>query len=76
MLFHSLTVRRTILACSAFAFMTAALDEQARAGGKLEASYTISFARIRVGDITATVVWGDANTPSLRVAVLVALSKC
>ena len=61
MLFHSLTVRRTILACSAFAFMTAALDEQARAGGKLEASYTISFARIRVGDITATVVMGDSE---------------
>src|SRR5262249_28796567 len=61
MLFHSLTVRRTILTCSAFAFMTAALGQHARAGGNLEASYTISFARIRVGDITATVVWGDSE---------------
>src|SRR6266480_4188204 len=29
--------------------------------GNLEASYTISFARIRVGDITAAVVMGDSE---------------
>jgi hypothetical protein len=27
--------------------------------GNLDASYTISFARIRVGDMAATVVFGD-----------------
>jgi hypothetical protein len=61
MMLHSLTVQRTILKCSAFAFMVAVLGEHARAGGNLEASYTISFARIRVGDITATVVMGDSE---------------
>src|SRR5436190_15477888 len=29
------------------------------AEGNLDASYTISFARIRVGDLAATVVFGD-----------------
>jgi hypothetical protein len=61
MMFHSHTIQRTILTCSAFAFMTAALGEHAHAGGNLEASYTISFARVRVGDITATVVLGDSE---------------
>jgi hypothetical protein len=61
MMFHSLTVQRTIVKCSAFAFMVAVLGEHAHAGGNLEASYTISFARIRVGDITATVVMGDSE---------------
>jgi hypothetical protein len=41
--------------------MTATLGEHARAGGNLDASYTISFARIRVGDLTATVVLGDSG---------------
>ena len=61
MMFHSLTVQRTIVKCSAFAFMVAVLGEHAHAGGNLEASYTISFARIRVGDITTTVVMGDSE---------------
>jgi Protein of unknown function (DUF3108) len=61
MMFHSHTIQRTILTCSAFAFMTAALGEHAHAGGNLEASYTISFARVRVGDITATVILGDSE---------------
>jgi len=61
MMFHSLTVQRTIVKCSAFAFMVAVLGEHAHAGGNLEASYTISFARIRVGDITATVVMDDSE---------------
>src|SRR4029453_13231483 len=37
------------------AIMAAALGDHANAQGKLDASYTISFARIRVGDITANV---------------------
>jgi hypothetical protein len=41
--------------------MTAALGDHAHAEGKLDASYTISFARIGVGDITATVVFGDSD---------------
>jgi hypothetical protein len=39
--------------------MTAALGDRAHAEGGLNASYTISFARIRVGEITATVSFGD-----------------
>jgi Protein of unknown function (DUF3108) len=34
-------------------------DRAAHAQGTLDASYTISFARIPVGEITATVVFGD-----------------
>jgi hypothetical protein len=52
MIFHLRAVQATILAtCSALALMTAALGDQAHAEGKLDA---ISFARIRVGEITAT----------------------
>jgi hypothetical protein len=39
----------------------AALGGYAHAEGNLDASYTISFAHIRVGDITATVVVGDSE---------------
>jgi hypothetical protein len=59
MMFHSRIVQRTILTCSALAFVTAALGDHARGEANLDASYTISFARIRVGDITATVEFGD-----------------
>jgi hypothetical protein len=60
MMFHSRGAQTTILAvCSAF--MMAALGDHACADGNLDASYTISFARIRVGDITATVVVGDSQ---------------
>jgi hypothetical protein len=38
----------------------AALGDHAHAESTLDASYTISFARIRVGDITATFVVGDS----------------
>jgi Protein of unknown function (DUF3108) len=52
----------TILATgSALAIMTGALGDHAHAQGKLDASYTISFARIRVGDITADVAFGDSE---------------
>jgi hypothetical protein len=41
--------------------MTAELGDHAHADGNLDASYTISFARIRVGNITATVIVGDSE---------------
>src|SRR5262249_453923 len=59
MMFHSRVAQRTILATGALALMTAALGDHAHAEGKLDASYTISFARIRVGDIAATGVFGE-----------------
>ena len=62
MMFHSCALRTTILATgSALAFMTAALGDHALAEANLDASYMISFARILVGDITATVVVGDSE---------------
>src|SRR4029453_10403369 len=45
---------------SALALVIPALSDHAQAQGNLDASYTISFARIRVGDITATAVLGDS----------------
>jgi hypothetical protein len=61
MMFHSRGAQTTILAvCSAF--MMAALGDYACADGNLDASYAISFARIRVGDITAAVVGGDSES--------------
>ena len=41
--------------------MAVALADHAHAQGNLDANYTISFARIRVGEITATVVFGDSE---------------
>src|SRR5262249_18924629 len=61
MMFHSRVAQRTILATGALALMTAALGDHAHAEGKLDASYTISFARIRVGDIAATGVFGESE---------------
>ena len=62
MMLRSRTAQTTILAAgSALAFMTAAVGNHAQAQGKLDASYTISFARIPVGEITATVVFGDSE---------------
>jgi hypothetical protein len=62
MMFHSRVAQRSILATgSALALTTAALGDHAQAEGKLDASYTISFARIRVGDITATGVFGESE---------------
>ena len=52
----------TILATgSALALMTGALGDHAHAEGKLDASYTISLARIRVGDISASGVFGESE---------------
>src|SRR5437899_7672761 len=62
MIFRSRAAQAFALATgSALALVIAALSDRAQAQGKLEASYTISFARIRVGDITATVVMGDSE---------------
>ena len=62
MMFHSRAAQTPILAAgSALALMTAVLGDIARAETNLDASYTISFARIRVGDITATVAFGDSE---------------
>ena len=56
MMFRSRTAQTMILVTgSALAFMAPAVGDQ----GNLDASYTISFARIPVGEITATVVFGD-----------------
>jgi Protein of unknown function (DUF3108) len=62
MIFHSRIAQTTILVTgSALALMTAVLGDHAHAGRKLDASYTISFARIRVGDIAATGIFGDSE---------------
>src|SRR6516165_136558 len=62
MMFHLRVAQTTILATgSALALMTAALGDHAHAEGKLDASYTISFAHIRVGDIAATGVFGESE---------------
>jgi uncharacterized protein DUF3108 len=62
MMFHSRVAQTTILTTgSALALMTAALGDHAQAEGKLDTSYTISFARIRVGDIAATGVFGRSE---------------
>jgi hypothetical protein len=59
---HSGAAQKTILITgSALALLMAPLGDHAHAEGSLEASYTMSFARIRVGDITATVVVGDSE---------------
>jgi hypothetical protein len=44
---------------SALALMTATAGIRAHAEGNLDASYTISFARIPVGEITATAIFGQ-----------------
>ena len=60
MMFHSRAAQTTLLATgSALVLLLAALDDHAHAEANLDVSYTISFARIRVGDIAATVVFGE-----------------
>src|SRR4249920_1732246 len=62
MMFRSRAAQTTILATgSALAFMAGAVGDHAQSQGNLDASYTISFARIPVGEITATVVFGDSE---------------
>src|SRR5262245_21141050 len=52
----------TILAAGAsLGLMAAEVVDHAHAQGNLDASYTISFARIPVGEITATAVFGQSE---------------
>jgi hypothetical protein len=59
MMLRSRVAQTTILATASA--LAAALGDHAHAEGKLDASYTISFARIRVGDIAATGVFGESE---------------
>jgi hypothetical protein len=60
MMFHLRAAQTTLLAAGfAFVLLLAPLDDRAEAESNLDASYTISFARIRAGDLAATVVFGD-----------------
>src|SRR5499427_2351220 len=60
MMFRSRIAQIAILAAgSAFALITATAGDSAHGEGSLDASYTISFARIPVGEITATAVFGE-----------------
>src|SRR5262245_27172323 len=52
----------TILAVgSALALITATAGNRAHGEGNLDASYTISFARIPVGEVTATAIFGQSE---------------
>jgi hypothetical protein len=62
MMFRSRAAQTTILAAgSALALITATAGGRAHAEGNLDASYTISFARISVGEIKATAVFGQSE---------------
>src|SRR5215831_14484387 len=62
MILRSRAAQTAVLAIgSALGFMTVGAVDHAHAQGTLDASYTISFARIPVGEITATVVFGDSE---------------
>src|SRR5262245_11537726 len=62
MMFRSRTAQIIILAAgSAFALITATAGDRAHGEGNLDVSYTISFARIPVGEITATAVFGQSE---------------
>jgi hypothetical protein len=62
MMVRSRAAQTTILAAgSALALITAVADDRAHGEGNLDASYTISFARIPVGEITATAVFGQSE---------------
>ena len=61
-MFRSRTVQITILAAgSALALITATAGDSAHGEGNLDAGYTISFARIPVGEITATAVFSESE---------------
>src|SRR5262247_934967 len=61
-MFRSRVAQTTILAAgSALALITATAGDCAHAEGHLDASYTISFARIPVGEMTATAVFGNSE---------------
>jgi len=59
-MFRSRTAQTILLGVgSALALMAATVGDRAHAEGHLDANYIISFARIPVGEITATVVVGQ-----------------
>ena len=61
-MFRSRTAQIIILAASsAFALIMATAGDRAHAEGNLDASYMISFARIPVGEITATAVFSQSE---------------
>jgi Protein of unknown function (DUF3108) len=54
--------RTTILAAgSALALITVTAGDRAHSEGNLDANYTISFARIPVGEVTATAIFGQSE---------------
>src|SRR5262245_34177724 len=62
MILRSRAAQTAVLAAgAAIGLMAAEVVDHAHAQGNLDASYTISFARIPVGEITATVVFGDSE---------------
>jgi hypothetical protein len=62
MMFRSRTPQIIIFAAgSAFALIAATAGDRAHGEGNLDASYIISFARIPVGEITATAVFGQSE---------------
>jgi hypothetical protein len=62
MMFRSSAADIIIFAAgSAFALIAATAGDRAHGEGNLDASYTISFARIPVGEITATAVFGQSE---------------
>src|SRR5215831_15606951 len=62
MMFRSRVAQTTILAAGcALALITATAGDRAHGEGNLDASYTISFARIPVGELTATAVFGQSE---------------
>jgi hypothetical protein len=59
-MFRSRTAQTTLLVVgSALALIPATVAGGVHAEGHLDAGYTISFARIPVGEITATAVFGQ-----------------
>src|SRR5262245_61231973 len=60
-MFRSRAAQTTILAAGSVLGFMAAADVHAHAQGNLDATYTISFARIPVGEIAATVVFCDSE---------------
>src|SRR5262245_4388720 len=53
--------RTTIFAAGALALITATAGGRAYGEGNLDATYTISFARIPVGEVTATAIFGQSE---------------
>src|SRR5262245_41551783 len=51
----------TILAAGSALVLITATGDRAHSEGNLDASYTISFARIPVGEITAAAVFGESE---------------